>query len=153
MAKVKVKSGRRVGPTSPTPAPALYLFNYRILLFFFLFFFGIKQHVNAQKKNSVHSEWGQVSAPMDPSTPIVLLYQGFFFMSSGAEIRPLSQWDLGDFFPNLKKNPNLKKKKKKNFFFFFFRIFIQSPHKLHDDNLLELHPIFLQFNGNSMCNS
>ena len=59
--------------------------------------------------------------------------------------------------PNLKKKK--KKKKKKNFFFFFFflRIFIQSPHththKLHDDNLLELHPIFLQFNGNSMCNS
>ena len=41
----------------------------------------------------------------------------FFFVSSGAEIRPLSQWDLGDFFPNLKKkNPNLKKK---DFFFFF----------------------------------
>ena len=75
-------------------------------------------------------------------------------MSSGAELRPLSQWDLGDFFPNLKKIPNLKKKKK-NFFFFFFRIFIQSPHthKLLDDNLLELHPIFLQFNGNNMCNS
>ena len=31
------------------------------------------------------------------------------------------------------------------------------PHLLqvqwHNDNLLELHPIFLQFNGNSMCNS
>ena len=27
----------------------------------------------------------------------------FFLVSSGAEIRPLSQWDLGDFFPNLKK--------------------------------------------------
>ena len=58
--------------------------------------------------------------------------QGFFLVSSGAEIRPLSQWDLGNFFPNLKKkNPNLKKKKKKKiffFFFFFFRIFIQSPH-------------------------
>ena len=86
--------------------------------------------------------------------------QGFFLVSSGAEIRPLSQWDLGDFFPNLKKNFPIskKKKKKKNFFFFFFfffRIFIQSPHthKLHDNNLLELYPIFLQFNGNSMCNS
>ena len=87
---------------------------------------------------------------------------GIFFCFLRAEIRPLSQWDLGDFFPNLKKkNPNLKKKKKKKkiifFLFFFFRIFIQSPHthshKLHDDNLLELHPIFLQFNGNSMCNS
>ena len=65
-----------------------------------------------------------------------------FLVSSGAEIRPLSQWDLGDFFPNLKKKiPNLKKKK----FFFFFRIFTHT-HKLHNDNLLELHPIFLQFN-------
>ena len=87
-----------------------------------------------------------------------MTFQGFFLVSSGAEIRPLSQWDLGDFFPNLKKKiPNLKKKKKKKFFFFFFRIYIQSPHththKLHDDNLLELHSIFLQFNGNSMCNS
>ena len=46
---------------------------------------------------------------------------GIFLVSSGAEIRPLSQWDLGDFFPNLKKKiPNLKKKKKKKFFFFFF---------------------------------
>ena len=26
-------------------------------------------------------------------------YTGIFFMFSGAEIRPLSQWDLGDFFP------------------------------------------------------
>ena len=34
-----------------------------------------------------------------------------FFVSSGAEFRPLSQWDLGDFFPLCeKKNPNLKKK-------------------------------------------
>ena len=46
-----------------------------------------------------------------------------FLVSSGAEIRPLSQWDLGDSFPNLKKNSPIskkKKKKKKNFFFFFF---------------------------------
>ena len=28
---------------------------------------------------------------------------GIFLVSSGAEIRPLFQWDLGDFFPNLKK--------------------------------------------------
>ena len=53
--------------------------------------------------------------------------QGFFLVSSGAEIRPLSQWDLGDFFPNLKKKSQSQKKKKK-IFFFFFRIFIQSPH-------------------------
>ena len=33
----------------------------------------------------------------------ILHSQGFFLVSSGAEIRPLSQWDLGDFFPNLKK--------------------------------------------------
>ena len=44
--------------------------------------------------------------------------QGFFLVSSGAEIRPLSQLELGDFFPDLKKkNPNLK------FFFFFFFFF------------------------------
>ena len=86
-------------------------------------------------------------------------HRDFFWCPQGpkfAEIRPLSQWDLGDFFPNLKKKiPNLKIFF--FFFFFFFRIFIQSPHththKLHDDNLPELHPIFLQFNANSMCNS
>ena len=60
-------------------------------------------------------------------------WAGIFLVSSGAEIRPLSQWDLGDFFPNLKKKfPISKKKKKKKikifFFFFFLRIFIQSPH-------------------------
>ena len=86
---------------------------------------------------------------------VTCILRDFFLVSSGAEIRPLSQWDLGDFFPNLKKNPNLKKKK--FFFFFFFLEFSFShhthTHKLHDDNLLELHPIFLQFNGNSMCNS
>ena len=79
--------------------------------------------------------------------------QGFFSVSSEAEIRPLSQWDLGDFFPNLKKNSQSQKKK---FFFFFLEFSFSHPthtHKLHDDNLLELHPIFLQFNGNSMCNS
>ena len=55
--------------------------------------------------------------------------QGFFLVSSGAEIRPLSQWDLGDFFPNLKKKSQSQKQKKKNKkIFFFFRIFIQSPH-------------------------
>ena len=86
--------------------------------------------------------------------------RGFFLVSSGAEIRPLSQWDLGDFFSNLKKKFPISKKKK--FFFFFFFFFLEfsfshhthtHAHKLHDDNLLELHPIFLQFNGNSMCNS
>ena len=58
------------------------------------------------------------------SSPTANPLQGFFLESSGAENRPLSQWDLGDFFPNLKKKvPNFKKKKKKkkkNFFFFFF---------------------------------
>ena len=83
-------------------------------------------------------------------------HQGFFLESSGAEIRPLSQWDLGDFFPNLKKKSASQKKKKKIFFFFFLEFSFSQythTHKLHDDNLLELHPIFLQFNGNSMCNS
>ena len=96
------------------------------------------------------------------SKQFAMIIQGFFLVSSGAEIRPLSQWDLGDFFPNLKKIPISKKKKKKKkifFFFFFFLEFSFSHHththtyKLHDDCLLELHPIFLQFNGNSMCNS
>ena len=32
-----------------------------------------------------------------------------FFVFSVAEIRPHSQWNLGDFFPILKKNTNLKK--------------------------------------------
>ena len=36
---------------------------------------------------------------------------GIFWVFSGAEIRPHSQWYLGDFFPNFeKKIPNLKKK-------------------------------------------
>ena len=52
--------------------------------------------------------------------------QGFFLVSSGAEIRPLSQWDLGDFFPNLKKKSQSQKKKKK--FFFFFLEFSFSHH-------------------------
>ena len=62
-------------------------------------------------------------------------------MSSGAEIRLLYQWDLGEFFLNLKKKSQSQKKKtKKNF---FLRIFIQSPHthKLHNNNLLSLHLI------------
>ena len=55
-------------------------------------------------------------------------YNRDFFMFSGAEIRPHSQWNLGDFFPN----------------FFFLKIgisFSQHTHKLHGD--------VLQFNGNS----
>ena len=83
---------------------------------------------------------------------ISVICQGFFLVSSGAEIRPLCQWDLGDFFPNLKKKNS--QSQKKNFFFFFFLEFSHThTHKLHNDNLLELHPIFLQLNGNSMCNS
>ena len=47
----------------------------------------------------------------------------FFLVSSGAEfeIRPLSQWDLGDFFPNLKKKFPISKKKKNG-------IFTRPPH-------------------------
>ena len=60
------------------------------------------------------------------------IFSVVFFVFSGAEIRPLSQWDLGDFFSNLKKKfPISKKKKFFFFFFFFFRIFIQSPHTHH----------------------
>ena len=69
----------------------------------------------------------------------------FFLVSSGAEIRPLSQLDLGDFFSQFEKKFQIPKK---NIFFFFFLEFSFShhthTHKLHDDNLPELHPIFLQ---------
>ena len=66
------------------------------------------------------------------------LLQGFFVFL-GAEIRPNSQSNLGDFFPNFEKNAHLRKK----YFFFKFGIFIQSPytHKLHGDNLLPQHLI------------
>ena len=72
-------------------------------------------------RNFPHRERGLNLGPLASEAS-----QGFFLVSSGAEIRPLSQWDLGDFFPQFeKKIPNLKKKKKKkkkkkNFFFFFF---------------------------------
>ena len=56
----------------------------------------------------------------DPLIPSTTEPPGIFFGVLRGEIRPLSQWDLGDFFPNLKKNPQSKKKKKKIFFFFFF---------------------------------
>ena len=57
--------------------------------------------------------------------------QGFFLVSSGAEIRPLSQWDLGDFFPNLKKKFPISKKKKNNKFFFFLEFsFSHHTHTL-----------------------
>ena len=59
---------------------------------------------------------------------VELSQQGFFLVSSEAEIRPLSQWDLGDFFPYLKKNSQIPNLKIFFFFFLFFRIFIQSPH-------------------------
>ena len=97
-----------------------------------------------------------------PAWKVIMFMQGFFLVSSGAEIWPLSQWDSGDFFSQFEKKIPTSKKKKKKKNFFFFRIFILSPHththththKLHDDNHLELHPIFLQFIGNSMwCNS
>ena len=78
----------------------------------------------------------------------------FFGVLRGRNSAPFPmgfRWPFSQF---EKKIPNLKKKK--IFFFFFFRIFTHTythTHKLHNDNLLELHPIFLQFNGNSMCNS
>ena len=44
-------------------------------------------------------------------SPVTLRTLAGILVSSGAEFRPLYQWDLGDFFPNLKKKiPNLKKK-------------------------------------------
>ena len=62
------------------------------------------------------------------------------FICSRAEIRPHSQWNLGDFFPNLKKLPSFKKK------FEDWDFHCHHTHKLHGD-------VLLQFNGNSMCNS
>ena len=59
---------------SYTTHPPQHTLLFKLSYFTVLLSFGIKQHVNAQKK-SVHSEWGQVSAPIDPSTPIVLLYR------------------------------------------------------------------------------
>ena len=35
---------------------------------------------------------------------------GIFLVFSGAEMKPHSQWNLGAFFPILKKNPDLQKK-------------------------------------------
>ena len=60
---------------------------------------------------------------------------GIFWVFSQAEIRPHSQWNLGDFFPILKKKKNLQK-----VFFFNIGILIQSTHG----------DILLQFNGNSI---
>ena len=74
------------------------------------------------------------------------MLSGIFLVSSGAEIRPLSQWLLGDFFPNLKK----KKFPNSIFFFFFFLNFhsvTTHTHKLHNDNLLiYYHCILFAFN-------
>ena len=60
----------------------------------------------------------KISKKHSPQKMIIydrLSIQGFFLVSSGAEIRPLSQWDLGDFFPNLKKKIPISK-----YIFFFF---------------------------------
>ena len=46
---------------------------------------------------------------------------GNFCVLSGAEIRPHSQWYLGDFFPNFEKKSQSSK----------FGIFIQQTHKVH----------------------
>ena len=50
---------------------------------------------------------------------------GIFFVFSGAEIRPHSQWNLGDFFFQILKN---KSQSKKIFFFLKIGIFIQLTH-------------------------
>ena len=55
-----------------------------------------------------------------------------------------SQWNLGDFFPILKKNPNLKK----IYFFLKIEIFIQSPHTSYMVTIYYHCILFLlQFNG------
>ena len=49
-----------------------------------------------------------------------------FFVFSGDEIWPNSQWNLSDFFPILKTKSQSSKKK---FFFLKIGIFIQSTHR------------------------
>ena len=75
----------------------------------------------------------------------------FFWCPQGSKFGPFPNGIQVAFFPNLKKksqSQKKKKKKKKNFFFFFFFLEFSfshhthtHTHKLHDDNLLELHPI------------
>ena len=62
-----------------------------------------------------------------------------FPVFSGAEIQPFTQWNLGDFFPNIEK----KSQSSKKIFFLKIGIFIQSTHthKLHGDDQLPLHLI------------
>ena len=62
--------------------------------------------------------------------------QGFYFVFSGAEIRLLSQWNFGEFFPNFEKNPSLQKKKS-----FFFEDWDFHSVTTHTSNLLPLHLI------------
>ena len=69
--------------------------------------------------------------------------QGFFFVFSGAAIRPHSQWNLGDCFPSDIKIPIFQKKE--GFFLLCFRrlgfSFSHHTHKVHGDNLLPLNLI------------
>ena len=66
---------------------------------------------------------------------------GIFFVFSGPKFGPISQWNLGNFFPNGAK----KKSQSSKNFFLNIGIFIQSvhTHKQHCD-------VLLQFNRNSM---
>ena len=65
----------------------------------------------------------------------------FFLVSSGAEIRPLSQWDLGDFFPIWKK-----KSQSKNIFFFFFKFSFSHHTQTSYMVTVNYHCILFSFN-------
>ena len=65
----------------------------------------------------------------NPATLKTEMDSGIFFVSSGAEIRPLSQWDLRRWlFSQFKKKFPISKKKKNNNNIFFFLEFSFSHH-------------------------
>ena len=74
--------------------------------------------------------------------------QGFFSVFSGAEIRPFTQWNLGDF------SPNIKKKSQFSIFFFFFFFFEDWDFHSVTTHTSYYHCILflLQFDSKSMWN-
>ena len=63
-------------------------------------------------------------------------FAGIFWCPRGPNFRPLSQWNLGDFFPNLKKKiQTTKKKQKKNIFFLGFSF----SHHTHTSYMVTIH--------------
>ena len=93
-----------------------------------------------------YSEWGVIGNFYSVSFRS-LNVSGIFCVLRGQKLAQgrKSEWNLGDFYPNLEtKIPIFKKKGKK---------VSHHTHKLHDDNLL-LHLVSpLIFDGKSMCHS